>query len=87
LKSTKGTTKNRWWNCVQTDTTKYNITNWKYGSKNIAEWEKSIKEEDGQWTAVPSKKKKKEKKKKKKRNEEKKKKRKEKKSKEKENSE
>ena len=36
--------KNRWRNCVQTDINKCKITNWKEGSKNRADWEKSIKE-------------------------------------------
>jgi hypothetical protein len=37
---------NHRWNCVQTDTCikKWKITNWKGSLKNIADWEKSIKE-------------------------------------------
>jgi hypothetical protein len=36
-------TKNRWWNCVQTDINKCKITNWKERSKNRDEWEKYMK--------------------------------------------
>jgi len=42
--STKRTTKNRWWNCVQTDKNKCKIINWEEKSKNRADWEKVIKE-------------------------------------------
>jgi 3'-phosphoadenosine 5'-phosphosulfate sulfotransferase len=42
-KSTKRTTKNRWWNCVQTDIYK-KIKNGKERSRNRVDWVKSIKE-------------------------------------------
>ena len=44
VKSTKRTTKNRWWKRVQTDINKCKITNWKERLKNRADWENSIKE-------------------------------------------
>jgi len=34
----------RWWNCIKPVINKYKITNWKEGSKNGADWEKSSKE-------------------------------------------
>jgi len=34
----------RWWNCIKPAINKCKITNWKEGSKNRADWEKSIKE-------------------------------------------
>jgi len=37
------TKKNGWWNCVQIDTNKLKIKNWKKGQQT-ADWEKSIKE-------------------------------------------
>jgi len=40
----RGQSKNRWWNCVQTDINNCKITNWKERSKNRADWKKSIKE-------------------------------------------
>ena len=39
-----GKTKNRWWNCVQSDINKCKITNWKGRSINRTDLEKSIKE-------------------------------------------
>jgi hypothetical protein len=35
--------KNRWWNCVQTDINKCEITSWNDRSNNRADWEKYIK--------------------------------------------
>jgi hypothetical protein len=42
----RGRPQNRWWNCVQTDTNKYRIKNWKDRAKKIkrTDWEKYIKE-------------------------------------------
>jgi hypothetical protein len=35
--------KNTWWNCIQTYINGCKIKNWKEGSKNRADWAKSIK--------------------------------------------
>ena len=43
-KSTKGTTKSKWWNCVQTGIIKCKIRNWQEESKTRADWGKTIKE-------------------------------------------
>jgi hypothetical protein len=40
----RGRSKNRWWNCVQTDFNKCKIRNCKWPSKNRADWEKPMKE-------------------------------------------
>jgi hypothetical protein len=40
----RGRPKTGWRSCVQTDISKCKITNWKDRSKNISDWEKSIKE-------------------------------------------
>ena len=53
--------KNRRWNCVQTDTNKYNTINLERGVKNRAGWEKCVK--DGKVRIGVKKKKKKKKKK------------------------
>jgi hypothetical protein len=37
-------TKNKWWNCAQTDINTCKVTNWKGRSKNRADWEKYMKE-------------------------------------------
>jgi len=39
-----GGPKDRWWNFVQTDINKCEVTNRKERSKNRADWEKSLKE-------------------------------------------
>jgi hypothetical protein len=40
------TTKNRWWNCAQTDINKRKITNWENRLKNRADLERSVEEEE-----------------------------------------
>ena len=39
-----GRPQNKWWHCVQIDINKCKITNWKERSKNVDDWQKSVKE-------------------------------------------